>query len=203
VVDVGEGLKEGSAEKEEVNIEDTTSVPMRAIFKGLTHPDIHWGQFTHFDWAEFDRIVMAGGIISPESPMFASYAIVAKDYLNINLRFGYHFVIVDTICSDQAEENYAMIRFAGGGADFYQRSLRARFLKSVLERLGFEVDQKSDLVDGELKEEDKRALEQKLDMLGRLMGATRLMDMYLKDESMVETYVEEFMEGRYHFASSE
>jgi hypothetical protein len=27
------------------------------------------------------------------------------------------------------------------------------------------------------------------------------MDMYLKDESMVEGFVEDFMNGRYHFAT--
>ena len=46
-------------------------------------------------------------------------------------------------------------------------------------------------------------MEQTLDIIGRLLGATRLMDMYLKDSSMVESYVEEFMNGRYHFATVE
>jgi len=40
-------------------------------------------------------------------------------------------------------------------------------------------------------------------MIGRLLGCTRLMDMYLKDSTMVENFVEEFMNGRYHFASVE
>jgi len=43
----------------------------------------------------------------------------------------------------------------------------------------------------------------KLDMLGRLLGATRLMDMYLKDESMVDVYTQAFMNGRYHFATED
>jgi len=65
------------------------------------------------------------------------------------------------------------------------------------------VDMKIDLVDGELKGGEKKSIEQTLDIIGRLLGATRLMDMYLKDSSMVESYVEEFMNGRYHFATVE
>ena len=203
VLDVGGGLKPGLENAKTVNIDDVVSRPMKAVFKGLTHPGIKWGDFTHFDWGEYDRIVMSGGIISPESSMFASYAIVSEDYLNLNLRFGYHFVIVDSICGDKANNNYILFRFSGGGADFYQRSLRAEFLKLVLSRLGFRVDTKLDLVDGQLKGETREKIEEKLDIIGRLLGATRLMDMYMKDAMSIEHYVDEFMNGKYHFATLE
>ena len=203
VVDVGDGLRQDSVDKKTLKIDDILSIPMRAVFRGLNHPEIQWSQFTHFDWAEYDKIVMSGGIISAESAMFASYAVLSRDYLNLNLRFGYHFVIVDTICGEKAEDNYILFRFSGGGADIEKRMLRADFLNGILDRLGFKVDMKNDLVDGELKGGEKGAIEQKLDIIGRLLGATRLMDMYLKDSSMVENYVEAFMNGRYHFASVE
>lgn len=203
VVDVGGGLRQDAGDKKTVKMDDILSVPMNAVFKGLSHPGIIWSKFTHFDWAEYDKIVMSGGIISPESQIFASYAIISGDYLNLNLRFGYHFVILDTICGDQTEDNYILFRFSGGGADFEKRSLRADFLSAILKRLGFRVDKKSDLIDGQLKGEERSRVEQTLDMTGRLLGATRLMDMYLKDSAMVETYAEDFMNGRYHFATSE
>ncbi|MGD8883857.1 MAG: hypothetical protein PVI82_18295, partial [Desulfobacterales bacterium] len=138
---------------------------------------------------------------SPEATMFASHAVISEDYLNLNLKFGYHFVIVDAICTHQSEDNYILFRFSGGGADLHKRSLRADFLSQVLMRLGFEVSRKSDLVDAQLKAADKKTIERRLDRVGRLLGATRLMDMYLKDESMVEGFVEDFMNGRYHFAT--
>ena len=65
------------------------------------------------------------------------------------------------------------------------------------------MDKKSDLIDGQLKGEERKSVEHTLDMTGRLLGATRLMDMYLKDSAMVENYAEDFMNGRYHFASLE
>ena len=203
IIDVGEGLRQDTEDKKTVKIDDVLSAPMNAVFKGLSHPEIKWSNFTHFDWAEYDKIIMSGGIISPEAAMFASYAVLSNDYLNLNLRFGYHFVIVDTICGDKTEYNYILFRFSGGGADFDKRSLRADFLSGVLQRLGFVVDKKSDLIEARLKGEDKKTTEHKLDMTGRLLGATRLMDMYLKDSSMVESYIEEFLNGRYLFATDE
>ncbi|MGD9180953.1 MAG: PEP/pyruvate-binding domain-containing protein [Desulfobacterales bacterium] len=201
VLDVGGGLKKDLADEKTVTFDDILSVPMKAVIDGLSHPGIRWGHFTHFDWAEHDKIVMSGGIISPEATMFASHAVISEDYLNLNLKFGYHFVIVDAICTHQSEDNYILFRFSGGGADLHKRSLRADFLSQVLMRLGFEVSRKSDLVDAQLKAADKKTIERRLDRVGRLLGATRLMDMYLKDESMVEGFVEDFMNGRYHFAT--
>lgn len=201
VLNVGGGLSVNATNKKEIGIEDVVSTPMLALWKGLSHPEIHWSAFTHFDWSEFDNIVMSGGVISKKSPLLASYAVISNDYLNLNMRFGYHFVILDSICADQPEENYILFRFSGGGADFYKRSLRAHFLDEILRRLGFEVDRKGDLIDAQLKGTDRKTMEQTLDWTGRLLGATRLMDMYLKDGAMVEGFVEDFMNGRYDFAS--
>ncbi|MBC2716566.1 MAG: hypothetical protein HF978_14780 [Desulfobacteraceae bacterium] len=208
VLDVGGGLRQNPDNKKSVNkktveIEDLMSVPMKAVLNGLQHPGIHWSDFTHFNWAEYDKIAMSGGIISAESAMLASYAVISHDYLNLNLKFGYHFVILDVICGNQTENNYIQFRFSGGGGDMSKRMLRTDFLKGILDRLGFKVSIKSDLVDAELKGEPQKIIFQKLDMTGRLLGATRLMDMYLKDSDMVSKYVEEFMNGRYHFASVE
>jgi pyruvate,water dikinase len=201
VFDVGGGLKEELADNGTVTMDEIESVPMKEVFRGLSHPDIQWSDFTHFNWEEYDRIVMSGGIISPESAMLASYAVISHNYLNLNLRFGYHFVILDSICQEIAQENYIMFRFSGGGTEFKSRTLRADFLTRVLGRLGFSVDKKGDLVDGQLGQEDEKAIRHKLDIIGRLLGATRLMDMYLKDRTMVERFAEEFMNGRYHFAT--
>ena len=200
VLDVGGGFKQGLANNKTIDIDDITCDPMLAVFKGLRHPNIQWSEFTHFDWAEHDKIVMSGGIISPESAMFASHAVISDDYANLNLRFGYHFVIVDTACGKHPDDNYILFRFSGGGADIDKRMLRAEFLSKILYRLDFEVTRKSDLIDARFADADREATLEKLDMLGRLLGASRLMDMYLKDESMVATHVEDFMNGRYHFA---
>ncbi|MDJ0781887.1 MAG: PEP/pyruvate-binding domain-containing protein [Desulfosarcinaceae bacterium] len=199
ILDVGGGLADTVADQKEVPIEAVRNTAMRAVWQGLSHPDIEWGDFSHFDWEAHDRMVMSGGIASPESAMFASHAVISEDYMNLNLRFGYHFVIVDAVCA--ADEQTILFRFSGGGADLDQRLLRARFLRQVLRRLGFDVQIKSDLIDGEFKGPNDAGGLRRLEMLGRLLGATRLMDMYLKDADQIDGFVTDFMAGRYHFAT--
>lgn len=201
VLDVGGGLRAGLETEKEIPIEAVQSRAMRALWQGLSHPDIQWGAFSHFDWEAHDRMVMSGGIASPNAAMFASHAVISEDYMNLNLRFGYHFVIVDALLAEA--EQTVLLRFSGGGADLDQRMLRARFLSRILRRLDFDVTQKSDLIDGQYKGADLGKTLECLDMVGRLLGATRLMDMYLKDAGQIDGFVEDFMEGRYHFASVE
>lgn len=201
LMDVGGGLTDKPVTAKTTEPEEVTCAPFRAVWKGLNHPGIRWGEFTHFNWAEYDKIVMSGGIISADAARFASYAVLSSVYLNLNLKFGYHFVILDTLCSDNPEENHILFRFNGGGGDSHGRSLRAAFLQAVLQRLQFEVTRTSDLVDARFTEAAKTTIMEKLDLLGRLLGATRLMDMYLREAAQVEPFVEAFFKGRYHFAT--
>jgi pyruvate,water dikinase len=118
ILDVGGGVIPNRENQKEITIDDVANTAMQALFKGLSHPDIQWGSLIHFDWAEHDRIVMSGGIISPKATMFASHAVLSDDYMNLNLRFGYHFVIVDALCCAAARDNYVLFRFSGGGSGF-------------------------------------------------------------------------------------
>jgi len=207
VLDVGQGIKDDPKKnnrKNEKNLrpEDIACVPMKAILKGLSNPGICWSETTHFDWEEYDRIVMAGGIISADSSMFGSYAVLSKEYLNVNFRFGYHFAILDTICSSSKEDNYIFFRFSGGGGSLAGRFLRANFIKEILTRLGFMVEITSDLIDAEFKNGSLETMKETLDMTGRLLGATKLMDMYLKENTELEFFIDDFMNGRYDFRSA-
>ncbi len=197
ILDVGFGVV--NSKNKILKPEDIASVPMKAVLKGLSHPGICWSETSHFDWEEYDRIVMAGGIISADSPMFGSYAVLSKEYLNVNFRFGYHFVILDTICSPLKEDNYILFRFSGGGGTPEGRIIRADFIKGILTRLGFMVQVKSDLIDAQFKHGSLKTMEKTLDMTGRLLGATKLMDMYLKKDLDIQFLIDEFMNGRYDF----
>lgn len=207
VLDVGSGIKDAPKTDDQKDAkflapENIASIPMKALLKGLSHPDICWSETSHFDWEAYDRIVMAGGIISADSPQFGSYAVLSKEYLNVNFRFGYHFAILDTICSSSTDDNYILFRFSGGGGSPAGRSLRASFIREILTRLGFIVAIKSDLVDAQFKHGSLKTMERTLDILGRLLGATKLMDMYLKENMELEILVDDFMKGRYDFRSA-
>ena len=41
--------------------------------------------------------------------------------------------------------------------------------------------------------------EEKLDMIGRLLGCSRLLDMAMDDEDAMEWFVEAFQKGNYRF----
>jgi len=202
LLDVGQGFKEHAGDRPTLTPEDIASRPMEWVLKGLLTPGIHWSETTHFDWETHDRIVMAGGIISADSPRFGSYAVVSKEYVNINFRFGYHFVILDTICTDLPGDNYILFRFSGGGGEPTGRRLRAKFIEGILIRLGFTVTVQSDLVDGEFLHGSLSTMGKTLEMVGRLLGASKLMDMYLKEEQDMGFLIDEFMAGRYDFRNT-
>ena len=194
LLDLKNGLCPDARVKKEVGIDEITSVPLRAVWKGLSHPDIYWEpNLPHFDWQEFDRI--SAGIVNFDR--LGSYAIISRDYLNLNIHFGYHFVVLDTLCGDEIEANYIMLRFTGGGANFSSRVLRVSFLAEVLSYHGFEVEKKGDLIDARLSRDVREALTGKLEAIGILLGCTRLLDMALQDGSDVDRLVAKFLSGEY------
>ena len=197
LLDVGEGLRQEAETKRVVALEEVVSVPFKALWRGLGHPELYWDpKLKHFDWEEFDRI--SAGIVPLDS--LGSYAILSSDYLNLNIHFGYHFAVLDTLCGEDYDNNYIMLRFAGGGAKLHSRSLRVKFLDEILASLGFRTEIKGDLIEAQFTRDDKLAIEAKLEKIGLLLGCTRLLDMVLQDEKDVETYVNRFLSGDYNLS---
>jgi pyruvate,water dikinase len=197
LLDVGEGLRQEAGTRRVVELKEVVSVPFRALWKGLGHPDLYWDpKLKHFDWEEFDRI--SAGIVPLDS--LGSYAILSSDYLNLNIHFGYHFVVLDTLCGDDYDNNYIMLRFAGGGAKLHSRSLRVKFLNEILSNLGFRTEIKGDLIEAQFTRDDKLAIEVKLEKIGLLLGCTRLLDMALQDEKDVDILVSRFLSGDYNLS---
>jgi len=59
------------------------------------------------------------------------------------------------------------------------------------------------MVRGTIKKYGAEALEEKLDLLGRLLGSVRLLDMVLSDSRQIDWYVQAFAEGNYAFRQNE
>ena len=74
-------------------------------------------------------------------------------------------------------------------------------IERLLGHFGFIINRKGDLLDARLTGYDRIGIMEALDMCGRLLGATRLMDMILRNEEMVDQSVEEFLDGRYDFSN--
>jgi len=174
------------------------SSPFVAIWQGLSHPEIDWQTHPHFDWKSFGDMALSGGIASGGSKDFASYAVVSRDYLNLNMRFGYHFTLVDCLCGEEARANYCQIRFAGGGGEYQGRLLRINFISRILRNLGFEVSIRGDLLDARLNDSPADALCKLLAEVGRLLGMTKLLDMVLQEQD-IDWYAEQFLRGAGRF----
>ena len=142
-----------------------------------------------------------GGVASGGAKEFASYAVVSPDYLNLNMRFGYHFTLVDCLCSEDARANYCQVRFAGGGGDYQGRSTRITLLKRILGRLGFEVTVRGDLLDARVSGYASAELCALLTALGRLLGMTKLLDMVVQ-EADIDDYTQQFFQGNGRFIST-
>jgi pyruvate,water dikinase len=202
-VDLGNGLRQGRTSAH-AELEDVTSIPFRALLKGMKHEGVDWSRDAGISWSGFASIVAQTAIRDPmtEGRMGApSYALIGGRYLNFNSRLGYHFTTIDTFCGPAVNDNYITFYFKGGAADIGRRSRRALMIAQILKQLGFKVEQKGDMVRGEIKKYQEGFLVEKLDLLGRLLGTVRLLDMHLAEDRQVDWYVEQFMRGNYQFST--
>ena len=201
IIDLGGGVDVGPGAREAA-LEQVTSIPFRALLQGMTHEGVEWLGQNKIDWGGFASILMESLLRDPQQQGAmggASYAVISAKYLNFSSRLGYHFATVDTYCGQNINNNYITFYFKGGAADIERRSRRARLITAILKRLGFKVEQKGDLVRGQIKKHDQDLIKEKLDFLGRMMGSVRLLDMVMSDEQRIEWFVEEFFKGNYTF----
>ena len=202
LIDLGGGLKYGLTDCDAIVPDHIESVPMKALWKGFTHPGITWKGTVQFDPKSFLSLVASSATSEfGEVPGGESYAFLSQDYLNLSARFGYHFANLDVLCGEQGTQNYISLQFSGGAGNFLGRSLRILFLETVLKQLGFEVSVQGDLLEASLTGYDQEPLEEKLDQLGRLLASTRLLDMALTRPEDVERLARLFFEGDYDFLS--
>ncbi len=189
VLDLEGGLAGGSCE-EHIVPECFRSVPMKAVWEGLAHPKVEWNEaLPAFDWEEFDRV--SGGIVGPKSKSLSSYSVMSRDYLHLLVRFGYHFTVMDTLCSEEPESNYVSFRFKGGGAHLEQRLLRLAVVERVLGRAGLRTKVTGDMLDASVERLARDRVRRLLKLMGVLMARTRLMDMAMRDEAQVDGLADE------------
>ncbi len=197
-LDLGGGLRPGLTTCHEVNAHDVACIPFTALWKGFSHPGINWTSAVAVGAQDFMSLMMAGARPQDNNRLGgASYAILSGDYLNLSVRFGYHFATVDTLCGADIEHNYVTLSFAGGAGAYHGRSLRIQYMANVLTRLGFETTIKGDWIEASLFRLDQAAMEETLDQLGRLLGTSRLLDMALKHPGQVLTLTDLFFQGKY------
>jgi pyruvate,water dikinase len=200
LIDLGGGLAGADPRAPKVTPGQVASVPLQALLRGMLREDVR---------AREPRPVQLSGLLSVmrEQLLAApnveerfgerSYAIISDKYLNFSSRVGYHYSVLDAYCGATVNKNYITFSFKGGAADDIRRSRRVRAIAIVLMGLDFSVEVKGDRVDARLQKYDSPVIQEKLDLIGRLLIFTRQMDMLMTSEISVETVAQNFLQGNY------
>jgi len=199
-IDLGGGLSPDLTSCDEILPGHIQSRPMAALWRGLAHPGVTWSGTVDMSGRNF--MALMAGSIGPENripPKVDSYALISRYYLNLSIKFGYHYSNLDALCSDDATANAITLQFSGGAGTGAGKALRIAFLSQVLTRLGYEVETAGDLLQAALKGLDCPAMEEVLDQTGRLLGCSRLLDLAIPSEADVHRLTELFFKEEYDF----
>jgi pyruvate,water dikinase len=191
VIDLGGGLAPEAKDLKAVKPEHLRSRPLVAYWRGVE--DVGWRGPRPVDLAGFMSVVMnaASDVNIRERLHEKNFAIIAGDYLNLSNRLGFHFATIEAFLGTP-EESYVILSFQGGGAELERRRRRVQFLARVLQRLDFRVWTKEDSLAARSDGYDAAAMEEKLELLGRLMMVSKQLDMSMLTEESVDQYYREF-----------
>jgi len=196
VIDLGGGVAPG-AQGRTLAASQVASRPLAVLLEGLLAPGAWSTSPAGMDLDGFmASATRAGPLTVPgRTTVRRNVAIVASDYLNLNLRVGYHFNVVDCFLSDNPENTYIFFRFIGGVTDVIRRTRRAHLLARVLGQLDFKTELSGELVIGRLQGVPPALFEERLWMVGRLIGFSRQLDILLRDDQTVDRLAKAFLRG--------
>jgi pyruvate,water dikinase len=201
IIDLGGGLVQQVRPGRWIRSSDIASLPMNALWRGIADPTVEWGPPA--GGVAMDR-VMSRFLTDHKSARpvgLPNYAIITRDYLNLNARMDFHFIMIDSICGIDSRSNYIRFRFKGGGTTARQRRRRAQCIEEILVASGFACDVRDDLVTADLTGADRQILEDRLGVLGRLLGFTRLLDAAMRSDEAPKVAARAFLSGNYHIAA--
>jgi pyruvate,water dikinase len=182
----------------DVALSDVTSVPLHALLEGMLDQRLRWAGPVGFDLKGFVSVVVRSAADDQRYGQ-PTYALCSADYLHLASRLAYHFVLVDALCGESLNENYVRFRFHGGAAAAERREWRGQFLVTVLEYNRFLVTHVGDRVNAILPGRSVEELENALVMLGRLMVASRHLDMVIESPAVAAALARAFLDGDYGF----
>lgn len=193
VIDVDGGLDPAAGQ--EASEADILCAPLKALMEGMNATGM-WGTGpVAVDMGSFLSSVTRtfGADQAHPSRMGRNLAVISREYLNLHLRLGYHFTVVDAFLGGPVNDNAIFFRFMGGVTDFTRRSRRAGLVAAILERFDFRVETAGDMVTGRVKKHPTEAMLDKMFMLGGLIGYTRQLDALLDSDEAGRRHLEQFL----------
>ena len=196
VIDAGGGTS-CAQDAAVMGMDDITSVPLLAFLQGLTISGMWDTSPVAVDLGSFMSSFTRTFTTSQAGPdrVGRNLAVVLRDYMNVNMRLGYHYNTIDAYISDQINDNYIYFRFLGGVTELVRRSRRARFVADVLDRFDFRIEVHGDLVVGRIKKLSASRMLVRMQMLGGLVGYARQLDARMSSDEQITQYALAFMEA--------
>ncbi len=193
VIDVEGGLAEDVGP--EAREKDVRCRPLKALLEGMNATDMWETSPVAVGMGSFMSSVTRtfGADAAHPARMGRNLAVISREYLNLHLRLGYHFTVVDAYLGGAVNDNAITFRFMGGVTDLTHRSRRASLVAEILEQFDFMVEVKGDMVTGRIKKHPTRIMMDKLFMLGALIGYTRQLDAKLGSDGAMQHHLEEFL----------
>ncbi|MGO9566915.1 MAG: PEP/pyruvate-binding domain-containing protein [Desulfomonilaceae bacterium] len=199
ILDLGGGL-DPFAEGNTVRADQIRSLPLKALWTGVSRPGT---------WSTEPVAVDLKGLMSSLTRNWDAagtaldgfnLAVISDIYMNLHLRLGYHFNLIDARMHDEAHHNHIYFRFVGGVTDITRRSRRAQVLADILCGYHFKVTIKGDLVVARILHLPKEEIQRRLQALGRLIGFTRQLDIQLRNDRDIAKTVASFFDQHAEFA---
>jgi pyruvate,water dikinase len=193
VLDLGGGIAP-EAQGTKLLPEHIRSLPMKALWAGLSGPGVWSTEPVPVDFQGMMSSLTKTWAETPGATSVSGFnlAVISDTYMNLHLRLGYHFNLVDARMEPDPPRNHIYFRFVGGVTDLTRRSRRAQLLEKILSQFHFKVDTKGDLVVAKVLHLPREDMEQRLQVLGRLVGFTRQLDIQLRSDENVPEFVEAF-----------
>ena len=169
---------------------------MQALWEGLSGPGVWSTEPVPVDFKGMMSSLTKTWAETPGAATVSGFnlAVISDTYMNLHLRLGYHFNLVDARIDPDPQRNHIYFRFVGGVTDLTRRSRRAQLLAKILSQYHFKVDTKGDLVVAKVLHLPREDLENRLQVLGRLIGFTRQLDIQLRNDEDIPEFVEAFFD---------
>jgi len=201
IIDLEGGLRGVPQGARKVTMDDIASLPFKALLKGMTHEALRVREPRPIELKGLFSVLSQQMLAPPPATQERfgdrSYAIISDKYLNFSSRVGYHYSVVDAYCGETINKNYITFSFKGGAADDTRRHRRARAISGMLKANGFSVEVTGDRVQARFQKYERPLIEERLDVVGRLLQFTRQMDMLMSSEASVEAVTNAFLEENY------
>ncbi len=196
IIDIGGGLSLAEG-RNKASLDEINSIPLKAIISGMMHPEVWHSDAVSMKVNDLMSSMMKMPDVSSMKYLGDNVAVVSREYMNLSLRFGYHFNMIDCYISEKIRDNHLYFRFVGGATDITKRSRRADLMCRILKEYDLRVNVKGDLVIARTGNISGTEMEEILDRLGRLVAYTRQLDALMDDDAAVQHYAKKFLEEDY------